>query len=806
MDVGTMIEIVLAVIAIYVVFVAVKNVMPIVVSTIVVGGVLYLIFKLLGMLPWGGIGYFLLQLVAVAILLAVLVVIGLCLQQVCVRCKRVKIVVNGFFVLMAFYLLGTDDNVVWYNYIYFFVVALWSNNKLSMRGRVMRLIGHCKDVDMSDMFFFAGIATAMGTILIYQMNFTLLHSTWIYLVMAVVGIIWLVLADWEEYMKSAREVVGFLYQHGFLTAEIASDTLKKHRFTDANEIRDNILSRIESNDEFVTLSGKHQIIFRKDVLERIEIGVKERRDTPAIQADLKSKLEVDMIPSAIDAAIGALNVEVGQEYSPVNKGFMLIKYRFKANPAKAGSKKHRKAYYHTVRHIVETLTDDSEVYPQLWERLRSELNLPDTVAAEGYDIDKCVKELCNTGLTMQGFMRFVDVDNRYSALLEAFYLLDLREGHLKYDALQEWADRLRLRSNEIKIITEFLEMTFRPQSNLQAYIAEISDGHLRQGMEYLLRNIDWNRTFVNLPHYEVAVCAPMSSGKSTFVNAILGYDYIPSSNQACTAKVTSIADNDKLANVIGCTVTKDGQHHFSADVGHEMLQRWNENANIERVLLEGNLQTIESQKGVLVVHDTPGTNYAEDASHEKQTMDFLNEKSINLVIFIFNGQHTTTDDTDKLLTRIKESVLDKQETEVLFLVNKMDAFDEENGDDIGDTLQKLREDLLTKNFVAPTVFPIAANAARIFQKALRQEQMTKRESREFAGLYEQFGVDGFDLTKPEWIGGTRPDKKLITIQSPKVTVNGKEYDSRVLEIAMQRTGIGVVAAYLDEKINGGKTA
>lgn len=798
----TIVEIALVIIAICAIATVIKKAVPLIAT----GVGLYLFFKLVSLLPWDGIGHFLLQLIAIAIVLFTLIIIGIYLQSVCANKQRIRFVVNGLFTLIISYLITTDNQVEWYTYVYLGIITIWSNKKLSTRNRVMKSIGHCEDFDTVEVFFFTGIAASLGTILICQMDFSLLHNTWTHVVMALIGIILLAIADWRNLEKAAIDVMGILYQNGFLTADMSSEALAGYDFTNADEIRDNILNCIDSNEEFVTLSGKYNIIFRKDVLERIEIGVKEHSTTSVIQTELLSKLKVNMHLKAIDVAIGALNVEVGQEYSPVNKGFMLIKYGFRSNPSKDGNIKHRRAYYHIVRHIVESLTNDSEVYPQLWRRMRNELALPTEVDTEECNLDKCVKELCNTGLTMRGLMRFVNVDDRYAAILEAFYLLDLREGHLKYDALQEWADKLHLKQEDTKAITEFLEMTFKPQSNLHEYIDNTPTGHLRQGMEYLLHNIEWNRTFINLPRYEVAVCAPMSSGKSTFVNAILGYDYIPSSNQACTAKVTSIADNDELTQVMGCTVTKEGKRHFEANVGYDTLLAWNEDADIDRVLLEGNLQTIESQEGVLVVHDTPGTNYSEDASHEKQTMDFLQEREVNLIIFIINGQHTTTDDTNKLLMQIKENILDKRGTEVLFLINKMDTFDEEEGDNISETLQDLREDLAAKGFVDPTVLPIAANAARIFQKALRQEKMTKRESREFVGLYEQFCEDGFDLTKPEWIGVDRPDKKIISIQSPRVTVNEKEYDSQMLELAMQRTGIGVVAAYLDEKINGGQTA
>ena len=60
----------------------------------------------------------------------------------------------------------------------------------------------------------------------------------------------------------------------------------------------------------------------------------------------------------------------------------------------------------------------------------------------------------------------------------------------------------------------------------------------------------WNERYVALDQYNVAVCATMSAGKSTFINAMLGSDYIPSKNEACTAKITTIRDNDNLNKIM----------------------------------------------------------------------------------------------------------------------------------------------------------------------------------------------------------------------------------------------------------------
>ena len=45
--------------------------------------------------------------------------------------------------------------------------------------------------------------------------------------------------------------------------------------------------------------------------------------------------------------------------------------------------------------------------------------------------------------------------------------------------------------------------------------------------------------------YEIIIASTMSSGKSTFINALIGMDLLPTSNLACTHKIYRIIDIDE---------------------------------------------------------------------------------------------------------------------------------------------------------------------------------------------------------------------------------------------------------------------
>ena len=87
-----------------------------------------------------------------------------------------------------------------------------------------------------------------------------------------------------------------------------------------------------------------------------------------------------------------------------------------------------------------------------------------------------------------------------------------------------------------------------------------------------------DESYSKLKPFNIAVCAPMSAGKSTLVNALLGSDVLPSMNEATTAKITSVYDKDGLTKIRGFRQKKVGKD-FSNDVDLKILREWNSSAD-----------------------------------------------------------------------------------------------------------------------------------------------------------------------------------------------------------------------------------
>ena len=224
----------------------------------------------------------------------------------------------------------------------------------------------------------------------------------------------------------------------------------------------------------------------------------------------------------------------------------------------------------------------------------------------------------------------------------------------------------------------------------------------------------------------IAVCATMSAGKSTFVNALLGRDVLPARNEATTAKITSVYD-------------KDGAEKMVADVTLEVIDKWNSSNTIERIYLQGDLDGIKNDGFVVAVHDTPGTNNSGDKSHHEVTMDFLQNNKMDALIFVANATQLCTNDERILLVELVNKVVKPSNLPVVFILNKADELDEEK-ESISDIQKRYVEYLSEIGFKEPKLFLLSAKAARLLKMAKngRTENLTAREKSDLKSAIAEF--------------------------------------------------------------------
>lgn len=229
---------------------------------------------------------------------------------------------------------------------------------------------------------------------------------------------------------------------------------------------------------------------------------------------------------------------------------------------------------------------------------------------------------------------------------------------------------------------------------------------------------------------EVNVVATMSSGKSTLINALLQRKLMPAKNEACTATISRITDNDDDNFT---AVAYDSQKNIVSrysNLTYENMDQLNSNSAVSEIEINGNIPFVTADEIRLVMIDTPGPNNARNEEHGKTTALALSRSSKMLVLFIMNATNLQTNDQDTFLERIDRSmsVGGKQSKDrFIFVVNKMDTFGE--GDSVEESLRNVREYLESKGIKDPNIFPASANTALQIRRLLNNDPTLVNDSK-----------------------------------------------------------------------------
>ena len=233
--------------------------------------------------------------------------------------------------------------------------------------------------------------------------------------------------------------------------------------------------------------------------------------------------------------------------------------------------------------------------------------------------------------------------------------------------------------------------------------------------------------------FEICVVATMSAGKSTMINALIRDKLMPSRQEACTAIITRIKDNDcgvrweaDVYNRENCVV------ETCNDLTYSSMEKLNSDGQISSINVRGDIPFVSADELSLVLIDTPGPNNARDPKHRKVQNEFLNKSSKSLVIYIMESTFGSDDD-NALLHHVADSmkVGGKQSKDrFIFVVNKMDERRREDGD-VESTLERVRSYLRYQGIDNPNLFPAAALPAlniRLITKGKEVDEDTRDET------------------------------------------------------------------------------
>ncbi|TQQ54000.1 50S ribosome-binding GTPase [Vibrio cholerae] len=300
--------------------------------------------------------------------------------------------------------------------------------------------------------------------------------------------------------------------------------------------------------------------------------------------------------------------------------------------------------------------------------------------------------------------------------------------------------------------------------------------------------------------FDAYVVATMSSGKSTFINAMLGQDLLPAANEATTATIAHIFDDKTQGDAFyGQRFDSNGNDiDCNEAVDLATMKAWNADCETKTIKLHGNIRAIKENNNVrLVLTDTPGPNNSQDPEHQRTTLGFIQDSKRNpLIIYVLNATQLGTNDDAQLLRLVADTMSKggkQSKDRFLFVVNKMDMFDPERGENIEEALNRVKSYLEENGIHAPNLFPVSSRMAYLLRK---QGELTRAERNDKTNIADML------LEEPSM---AFPQYMSVSTSVMSAMQEKAQHDEALQDKAMWRallnSGLPGVEAVIDEYIN-----
>ena len=251
-------------------------------------------------------------------------------------------------------------------------------------------------------------------------------------------------------------------------------------------------------------------------------------------------------------------------------------------------------------------------------------------------------------------------------------------------------------------------------SDKEAAISEIFD-EIQAGPFDELKQPDVVKAFnmAKSSDFEVNVVATMSAGKSTLINALLRQKLMPAKQEACTATITEIKDNDGECFMAKVYDANGNLIQTYPELSFEIMEALNSNPEVSKIRAEGNIPFVSAEDVALVLVDTPGPNNSRDPEHKAATYRMLSESSKTVVLYILNATQLAVNDDYNLLSHVADSmkVGGKQSRDrFIFVINKHDDF-KKGEDSVDAAIAKVRDYLRDNDIENANIYPASALTA-----------------------------------------------------------------------------------------------
>ncbi len=253
------------------------------------------------------------------------------------------------------------------------------------------------------------------------------------------------------------------------------------------------------------------------------------------------------------------------------------------------------------------------------------------------------------------------------------------------------------------------------KAEVMEYLAEVSDILSLQGNDNEAQNLQKLADYVNNDLFSIVLVGEFSSGKSTFLNALMHKRILPSFTSETTATVNFLRHAEKAPNKeAGIVYYNDGHTEALPDLNIKTIENvvsTSSNKGKETVAATINhvdlfLESDFLKNGIMLV-DSPGLNGIA-ANHLEITRRQIEQS--HAAIFMFSADHPGSKTDFEHLEELKS-----KSNNIFFVLNKINVINssEQTVEDVIDDLKESYHKVFPEEAEIPKIWPVAANAALV---------------------------------------------------------------------------------------------
>lgn len=225
-------------------------------------------------------------------------------------------------------------------------------------------------------------------------------------------------------------------------------------------------------------------------------------------------------------------------------------------------------------------------------------------------------------------------------------------------------------------------------------INKIEDNKELKTMEGFTKEVEIFKERLNDDEIRIAVVGEFSSGKSTFINALIGKDILKHATTETTAVITRIVNVDKKSSLCytGKVIFKDETKKVLKDLNSikEYTSTFSSTCDVIKEInaVEIYVPLLNTKQNVVII-DTPGLNGIADG-HREQTVELI--KNAHFCTYLLQRRGISDSDRD-FLNYIKQ-----YQNNFIVVQNFIDTFNEAEGESVQKKIKEQTEILRNKVF------------------------------------------------------------------------------------------------------------